>query len=862
MTFRRPWRWKVAALALCCLACHLRADDCPSLCDCKWKGNKESVICANASLASVPRRLAAGTQVLNLTDNPLASLGRDAFLGAGLLNLQRIHLVRCRLKVIDRHAFRKLTNLVELDLSHNLLAAVPSHVFDAVSGLRELRLSGNPIQRVADEAFSGVPQLVRLELSRCRLSSLEPRAFAGLERSLEWLKLDGNRLSQVRPSTVVALGSLHGLELADNPWNCTCALRPLREWMLRKNVPSGAPPTCRLPRRLAGRSWERLDLDDFACAPHISAPAGAVSAVESHNVTLACAVGGVPRPRVRWLWRNRVVANLSGSPGRKTYLVSATDEGSSLTVVSAELHDAGTYVCLAENRAGRAEASVALSVSRRPGDPGLSGRVLAAGIVVTALFLLASCLVALCACGVRRRVGVPLGGGSPRRDDSYEKIEMNHKGAPLANHASSSPPGVARRRARAEYRGVPCADTEEEEGGYEDEEETPTPSTLAAGARDGQAEDVFSGEAPDHVDLHIPRSVSYLDRREELLSPQDAVSSLHALSPSARSPQPALMVAPLSVPQHVMRKQTLFAGGSLYTSAPLEASPLAERGDVNYPDLLEVSPPSAVGGGGAAADSSFCTLPRKRGGVALERGRVNARYHRYGAGSDSQSPLLPDSRYGSSGGEGSGSSGASFRRSSVDSYSSYCPPSRDRQSPVGHHQRSSSFLNLASLGDSGVVAPRKVPSLPASPVLDRATPLLNIVGTPSASAAAANTYDYHAAQLERFLEEYRSLQEQLCRMKETCDSVRHREAPRYGASTPASDDGGGLNLNPRSILRNKASSVAVTATSASSPMGGALPDVSSPLSGGAVDYGSDLPSYWLPRNPLIRRYSGGDFFQS
>ncbi|KAJ8890803.1 hypothetical protein PR048_010312 [Dryococelus australis] len=1026
-------RRAVGALALCCFALGLRADDCPLLCDCKWKGNKESVICLNASLAAVPRRLGAGTQVLNLTDNPLSSLGKDAFLSAGLLNLQRIHLVRCRLKTLDRHAFRKLTNLVELDLSYNLLPSVPSHVLDSISELRELRLSGNPIQRVVNEAFSSVPQLVRLELSHCRIGTLEPRAFAGLEQSLEWLKIDGNHLVQLKPSTIVTLGNLHGVELADNPWNCTCALRPLREWMQQKNVPFGAPPVCRYPRRLADKSWTRLELDDFACAPRISALAPVIGGVEGHNVTMACAVGGVPRPRVKWMWRNRVVGNASGSPGRRAaYVVHATDEGSNLTVVSAEVQDAGTYVCAAENKAGRAEASVALSVARRPADVGLSGRVLVASIIVAALFLLASCLVALCVCGVRRRAHPSLSSpaASRRHDDSYEKIEMNHKGASMANHTGGAAVGAdapgteaasperRRRHLRAEYHGVPSVDTEEEGDQEDDDEETPTPSTLVAAAKvlwarssedtasgshtHSDASDVKCSAMSDHVDLHIPRSISYLDRRllashlcepglipggftcgnrggrcrwsagslgdlpfppplhcgaapysprftlieyqdldikselgsipggvtpdfcnrqscpcipapldtqlssstlkssmDELLSPQDTTSSLllHSDTPNsaARSQPPAVVVAPLSVPQHVMRKQTLGAGGSLYTSAPLEPSPAADRVDKNYPDLLEISPLNAsyagVGAAGAAtADSSFCTLPRKRGG-ALERGRVSARYYRYGTtGCDSQSPLLPDSRYGSSG-EGSGSSSASVRRSSIDSYSSYYPLSRDKHSPVAH-QRSSSFLNLASpgvsvaSGDSGLTpttsGARKVPSLPASPVLDRvqaATPLLNIVGTsagggreayplsaPSA-VAAANTYDYHAAQLERFLEEYRSLQEQLCKMKETCENIHHHEptrygseALRYGASTPTSDEGG---LNPKSILKNKASSVAVTATSASSPMsGGALPDSPSSLSGGAVDYGSDLPSYWLPRNPLLRRYSGGDFFQS
>jgi hypothetical protein len=49
------------------------------------------------------------------------------------------------------------------------------------------------------------------------------------------------------------------------------------------------------------------------------------------------------------------------------------------------------------------------------------------------------------------------------------------------------------------------------------------------------------------------------------------------------------------------------------------------------------------------------------------------------------------------------------------------------------------------------------------------TPILNPLGM--SAEMAAMTYDYHAAQLERFLEEYRTLQEQLSRMK---DNLRAR----------------------------------------------------------------------------------------
>lgn len=47
-----------------------------------------------------------------------------------------------------------------------------------------------------------------------------------------------------------------------------------------------------------------------------------------------------------------------------------------------------------------------------------------------------------------------------------------------------------------------------------------------------------------------------------------------------------------------------------------------------------------------------------------------------------------------------------------------------------------------------------------------------VVNSCVTSPLNANPYDYHAAQLEHFLEEYRSLQQQLTKMKESCDNMR------------------------------------------------------------------------------------------
>lgn len=286
--------------------------ECPNSCECKWKSGKESVLCLNANLTNIPNKLDSGTQILDLTGNEITVIPNDVFATASLLNLQKVYLSKCRTKQIEPFAFRKLSNLVELDFSYNQLTMVPSHAFDSIPELRDIKLNGNPITRIANDAFSRIPQLVRLDLSDCRIQLVEPRGFLGLEASLEWLKLDGNRLVDIEPETLSSLSNLHGLELARNLWNCSCQLRPIRLWMLRENIPYSIPPTCKTPERLAGKTWDRIDLDDFACTPNIQTVEVKTNGVEGRNVTMSCFVDGVPDPNVRWIVKNRIIANLSG----------------------------------------------------------------------------------------------------------------------------------------------------------------------------------------------------------------------------------------------------------------------------------------------------------------------------------------------------------------------------------------------------------------------------------------------------------------------------------------------------------------------------------------------------------------------
>lgn len=490
--------------------------DCPRHCECKWRSGKESALCARAGLTFVPPRLDPTTQLLDLSDNRLPVLRDDVFSNAGLLNLQRLYIPGCTLRTIRRNAFRALVNLVELDLSRNQLDNIPSHAFGSIPELRELRLGGNSITKISDEAFMALPHLVRLSLFNCKISEIEPRGFAGLESSLEYLELSKNKLQVLHVAVMAPLRTLKGLELANNPWECTCAIRPLRDWMIRKNVPATVVPECALPPRLRSQSWDRLDLEDFACQPEVNAVVSHFQGIEGEEVTLICQVNGVPAPRVRWVRAGRLLGNSSTNVNSgRAFMLRSEGKTSNLTIKSADIQDSGSYTCNAENRAGKAEVILSLAVEKKPDSKPFGGRALMAGVAVSAVIVLSSCLIGLCAYETRKKRQLDRWNEqivtTNHRDDSYEKIETN------AKNNVEVPRGISpdSSRTRGDYRNVPLNDPEDEYESYlrrevTDRERSSTPP-LEVGWRRVDFE--LSGRSGlSERDLHIPRFSDYNKR--------------------------------------------------------------------------------------------------------------------------------------------------------------------------------------------------------------------------------------------------------------------------------------------------------------------------------------------------------------
>ncbi|KAF4528001.1 hypothetical protein B566_EDAN002184 [Ephemera danica] len=239
-------------------------------------------------------------------------------------------------------------------------------------------------------------------MNGCQLTTIAPKAFDTVEL-LESLKLNDNRLSELRPKTVETLRRLHGVELHDNPWQCDCRLRSVKSWLQENNIPYTVDPVCGGPERVAGQSFGSLHLDDFACKPEVLPVSRYVEATTGDNASIVCRIGAIPPATISWYWNSRLLTNNSlfsmGSQRVVIYEDGFFEKSSSLVLTNAQDTDSSEFLCIAENRAGTAEANFTLHVAMRTaGMASLgSGQIagLSAALVILILFILLLILVLL-----------------------------------------------------------------------------------------------------------------------------------------------------------------------------------------------------------------------------------------------------------------------------------------------------------------------------------------------------------------------------------------------------------------------------------------------------------------------------------
>ncbi|TSN48518.1 Leucine-rich repeat transmembrane protein FLRT3 [Bagarius yarrelli] len=215
-------------------------------------------------LSTIPSGLPMTIEELRFDDNRISSISEASL--QDLINLKRLVLDGNLLnnRGIGETAFLNLVNLTELSLVRNSLTSPPPNL--PGNSLEKLQLQDNHIDRVPVGAFAFLHQLYRLDLSGNKLSSLPMGVFDDLD-------------------------NLTHLLLRNNPWQCSCRMKWVRDWL--RSLPSKVNVRgfmCQGPDKVKGMAIKDLSTELFDCSESEVSPTYETSTV---SITL-------PPSRPQW----------------------------------------------------------------------------------------------------------------------------------------------------------------------------------------------------------------------------------------------------------------------------------------------------------------------------------------------------------------------------------------------------------------------------------------------------------------------------------------------------------------------------------------------------------------------------------
>ncbi|XP_066195702.1 leucine-rich repeat-containing protein 70 [Sylvia atricapilla] len=212
-------------------------------------------------------------QTLNLANNKISRISDSAF--HHLENLAYLFLEGNNLTLVPSKAIGKLKNLERLSLSHNPIGSIQPFAFKGLNKLRylslknvklkcvavngffglnnlsQLILSYNDLENINSSTFSLLNSLMNLQLDRNKIASIDSSTFEKMGQSLKVLNLAFNNITELRPEVVKPLVSLTHLQVHSNPWNCSCKMLALLNWLASSSV--SAKIHCQDPQSLRGR---------------------------------------------------------------------------------------------------------------------------------------------------------------------------------------------------------------------------------------------------------------------------------------------------------------------------------------------------------------------------------------------------------------------------------------------------------------------------------------------------------------------------------------------------------------------------------------------------------------------------------
>ncbi|NWI38308.1 LRR70 protein, partial [Picathartes gymnocephalus] len=285
----------------------------------------------NNQIAFLPRGLFSdllSVRYLTLERNRLSVLGSGTFWG--MISLQTLNLANNKISWISDSAFHHLENLAYLFLEGNNLTLVPSNAIGRLKNLERLSLSHNPIGSIQPFAFKGLNRLRYLSLKNVKLKCVAVNGFFGLNNlsqlilsyndleninsstftllnNLMYLQLDRNKIASIGDGTFEKMGhslkvlslafnnitelelevlkpliSLTHLQVNSNPWNCSCKMLALLNWLASSSV--SAKFHCQNPQSMRGRPLHYMKWARFSNCTGPTAGPGSASSLGSLGV--------------------------------------------------------------------------------------------------------------------------------------------------------------------------------------------------------------------------------------------------------------------------------------------------------------------------------------------------------------------------------------------------------------------------------------------------------------------------------------------------------------------------------------------------------------------------------------------------
>ncbi|KAM5181190.1 SLIT and NTRK-like protein 6 [Mantella aurantiaca] len=235
---------------------------CPISCHCSNTGISGTLIhCQERNIESIsdlepppinPRKLIlAGNIIHRIYKNDFSAYG----------TLEMLHLGNNQIETIEELSFQNMTKLQKMYLNRNHLRSLNPGIFMGLMTIEYLYLEYNAIKEIIPGTFSVMPKLKALYLNNNFLKTLPENIFSGIP--LTKLNLKSNQFVSIPVNKVLDdLSLLIQIEIQDNPWDCTCSLLGLKNW-IKNHKALVSEILCHSPRELAKIELKSLDKEDL-----------------------------------------------------------------------------------------------------------------------------------------------------------------------------------------------------------------------------------------------------------------------------------------------------------------------------------------------------------------------------------------------------------------------------------------------------------------------------------------------------------------------------------------------------------------------------------------------------------------------